>query len=141
MLRPRLDRRSARGESTTANAEARSTDDQHAPHKLTARRSPPPGRCPQLASTSGGCARCRSVSLRLSDRLGWPGTFDRLLIKEELRDGQNVLAFNVTADGEVIASGGALLGCRRPHHAAVATGLPPHNAHSRRANFEERHGI
>ena len=80
------------------------------------------------------------MSLRLSDRLGWPGTFDRLLIKEELRDGQNVLAFNVTADGEVIASGGALLGFRRPPRCRGDWAAPTQCPFTS-CNFEERRGM
>ena len=58
-----------------------------------------------LASTSSfGASNTTSVSLSL----GGSKSFDRFIIKEELREGQNVLAFTVLADGKAIFNGTAI---------------------------------
>ena len=60
-----------------------------------------------LASTNGfGSSNTSSVALAFEG--GGSRTFDRLLIKEELREGQNVLSFVILADGKSIFNGTAI---------------------------------
>lgn len=59
-----------------------------------------------LASTTTfGASNTTSVALTFR---GGAATFDRFLIKEELREGQNVLSFVVLADGQSIFNGTAI---------------------------------
>ena len=59
-----------------------------------------------LASTNNGCVNCSSVTLQFAGRMA--RKFDRVLMKEELREGQQVLSFELLANGKPIFNGSSI---------------------------------